>query len=215
VHKAPFTDRATAGRRLGALLADLALDQPLVLGLPRGGVVVAAEVARSLGVDHDVLVVRKIGHPMQPELGLGAVAESGDPVLDEEGLRHAGLTPADLEHVVRAEQEECRRRVAAYRGDRPAPAVSGRTVVLVDDGVATGVTALAAAGLLRRAGVARLVLAAPVASRQALDRLEELTDDTVVPVVPEWFGAVSRFSEHFGQTTDEEVVRLLPGALGG
>lgn len=204
-----YADREAAGRVLAGRLSELDLVDPLVLGLPRGGVVVAAVVAAELGAELDVLVVRKIGHPYQPELGLGAVAEGGEPIFDEQGLRMTGLEPSDLQTVVERERAECRRRVAAYRGDRAAPTVAGRTVVLVDDGIATGVTALAALQLLRSLQPARLVLAAPVASRDALRRLAPLADDVVVPTVPAHFGAVSQFYDRFDQTTDDEVVRLL------
>lgn len=205
----PFPDRAAAGRRLGDLLAPLALEDPLVLGLPRGGVVVAVGVARALQVPVDALVVRKLGHPRQPELGLGAVAEDGEPVFDDEGLRLSGLTPGDLADVVAAERAECRRRMAAYRGDRPPPDVSGRTAVVVDDGIATGMTALAALALLRRQGARRLVLTAPVASKEATRRLLPVADDLVLLVVPQRFGSVSRFYGTFDQTSDDEVGRLL------
>lgn len=208
----PFPDRIAAGRELGAAVARLGLADPLVLGLPRGGVVVAAEVARALGAELDVLVVRKIGHPHQPELGVGAVAEEGEPAYDAEGLRRTGLVAADLDAVVAAEQAECRRRVAAYRGSRPAPAVAGRDVVLVDDGIATGVTALAALHLLRGRGPARLVMAAPVGARDALARVSEVADDVVVLVTPHRFAAVSQWYDWFDQTSDDEVVALLSSA---
>lgn len=183
----------------------------MVLGLPRGGVVVAVGVAEALQVPVDVLVVRKLGHPRQPELGLGAVAEDGEPVFDDEGLRLAGLTAGDLSEVVATERAECRRRMAAYRGDRPPPEVSGRTAVVVDDGIATGMTALAALALLRRRGARRLVLAAPVASKDATRRLLPVADDLVLLVVPQRFGAVSRFYLSFDQTSDAEVSGLLRG----
>lgn len=212
----PFADRAAAGRALGRELARRgAGDHPVVLALARGGVEVAAEVAHVLAADLDVLVVRKVGHPRQPELGLGALAEDGQPVFDEAGLARTGLTPEDLVDVVSAEREEAGRRVRAYRGDRPAVDVAGRTVVLVDDGIATGVSAHAALRAVRARGPARLVLAAPVASVEALEKLAGEVDEVVVLTVPDRFGAVSRWYERFGQTTDEEVVRLLPRGSTG
>lgn len=204
-----FVDRRAAGRALGDLLAGRHLVEPLVLGLARGGVVVAAEVARRLGSDLDVLVVRKIGHPAQPELGLGALAEGGEPVFDDDGLVATGLSPGGLGEVVAAERTECARRVLAYRGGRPASEVTGRTVIVVDDGIATGVTARAALRSLRARGADRLVLATPVATRVALGPLEREADDVVALLVPDRLGAVSRWYEHFDQTEDDEVVRLL------
>lgn len=207
-----YADRADAGRRLAGLVRDLDLDDPLVLGLPRGGVVVAAAVARALGVPADVLVVRKVGHPRQPELGLGAVTEDGAVALDRDRLRAAGLAETDVAASVTMELVECRRRATAYRGGDPPPEVSGRTAVLVDDGVATGVTALAAVALLRRSGAARIVVVAPVASTEAARRLRRAADDVVVPLVRTNFGAVSQFYDRFTQTTDDEVVAVLATA---
>jgi putative phosphoribosyl transferase len=206
-----YADRADAGRVLARELATMELPGPVVvLGLARGGVPVAVEVAAALGARADVLVVRKLGLPGQPEYGLGALAEGGEPVYDRDGMRVAGVTEDDLAAVAEAEQAECRRRVIAYRGDRPPADVEGGTAVVVDDGIATGVTAVAALEAVRQRGPARLVLAAPVASRQAVARLEPLADDLVVPLVPPRFGAVSVFYERFDQTSDAEVTALLP-----
>lgn len=212
VARGRYADRVDAGRRLGRLVRALDLEDPLVLGLPRGGAVVAAEVARALGAPLDVVVVRKVGHPRQRELGVGAVAEDGTVALDEDRLRDAGLSAADVADTVATELAECRRRAAAYRAGHPAPDVSGRTAVLVDDGVATGVTALAAVALLRRSGAARIVVVAPVASTEAALRLTQDADEVVLPVVRATFGAVSQFYDRFGQTPDDEVVALLATA---
>ena len=209
VRETRFADRATAGAELGCRLAARSLPDPLVLGLARGGMVVAAGVALALGVDLDVLVVRKIGHPRHRELGLGAIAEGGHPVFDDGGLRAAGLTPDDLADVVAAERAECERRVATYRGDREAAGVAGRTVVVVDDGVATGVTARAALRSLRGRSVGRLVLATPVATMTALAGLRQDADEVVSLLVPARLDAVSRWYAVFDQTSDDEVVRLL------
>ncbi len=206
-----WTDRDDAGRALAAALADVALDHPVVLGLARGGLVVAAPVARALGAPLDVVVVRKVGHPLQPELGLGAVAEDGPVVWDEPGLAQAGLTPGDLTDQVAAERAECRRRLTAYRSGRPAVPVTGCTVVAVDDGVATGVTARAALQALRDAGAARVVLAVPVIAAGSLAAVEAAADDVVALSVPGWLRAVSQWYDDFRQTTDAEVVALLTG----
>ena len=204
-----FRDRDEAGRRLAAAVAALGLPAPLVLALPRGGVPVAAALADALGAPLDVLVARKIGAPGRPELGVGALAEGGEPVLDQPALRALGLRPGDLEPIIRRERAELARRVAAYRGDRPAPEVRGRDVVLVDDGLATGGTARAALRALRAAGAARLVLAVPVGPPDTVADLAEEADRVVVLVTPRDFRAVSRWYDDFAQLGDADVTRML------
>lgn len=208
-----FRDRFEAGRRLGEALAALVTlfeAGPVVLGLARGGLEVAAEVARVLpGSELDVLVVRKLGHPSQPELGLGAIAEGGEPVFDPAGLSRVGLSTADLAEVVAAERAETARRVQAYRRGRAAATVTGRIVVIVDDGIATGVTARAALRSVRARAASRLVLAAPVAASSAVAQLRGDADEIVVLATPRRFASVSQWYERFDQTTDADVVRLL------
>jgi putative phosphoribosyl transferase len=207
-----FPDRAAAGRELGAVLAQRGYGaaDPVVLGLPRGGVEVAAEVAAALGVAVDVFVARKIGHPAQPEFGVGALAEGDEePVYDEQALRHTGLTPERLLGTVERERDELDRRVGAYRGGRELPDLAGRTVILVDDGVATGVTARAALRTLRGRGPARVVLAAPVAAPSAVDELAAEVDEVVVLTAPTGFRSVGQAYRRFGQTSDATVLRLL------
>jgi predicted phosphoribosyltransferase/predicted alpha/beta-hydrolase family hydrolase len=207
-----FADRADAGRRLAQLLSGRTQPPPVVVALPRGGVPVAAEIARTLGAPLDVLVVRKLGHPQQPELGVGAVGEGGVTVLNDALLRRAQVDGAALAHVEAREQEEVARRVARYRGDRPRAAVVGRAVILVDDGLATGFTARAAIEILRRAGAASVVLAVPVAPPETLADLRPLVDDIVCLHAPAEMWAIGQWYDDFSQTTDEEVTRLLAGA---
>jgi putative phosphoribosyl transferase len=204
-----FTDRAEAGELLGRQLAGLGLDDPVVLGLPRGGVVVAAHAAAVLGVPADVFVARKIGLPRQPEYGVGAIAEGGEPVFDERALLQLGLSAEDLAAVVAAERAELTRRVRLYRGDRAVPRVDGRTVVLVDDGIATGVTARAALAALHAQAPARLVLAAPVAAPGSLRDLADAVDEFAVLTAPSGFASVGRWYASFPQVSDDEVISLL------
>jgi putative phosphoribosyl transferase len=211
-----FTDRVDAGRRLAERLVDLqaaGTGRALVLGLPRGGVVVAAEVARRVGGDLDVIVARKLAHPRQPELALGALAEGGDPIWDLDLLRHVGHRPQDLTEVVTAERDELARRVAAYRGDR-ALEVRGRTVLLVDDGLATGATARAALRALRAQQASRLVLAVPVASPDRLAAVAADADDVVALLTPQSFTAVGRWYGDFRQVSDDAVREVLSAYAG-
>jgi predicted phosphoribosyltransferase len=204
-----FVDRREAGRRLAEPVAALALDEPIVVALPRGGVPVAAEVAAALDAPLDVLVVRKLGMPGQPELALGALAEGGAEVVDPD-LARLGRVDATTLDLLRAEaREEIERRVQTYRGGRPPPDVDGRVVVLIDDGLATGRTAEAAIAALRTAGASRVVLAVPVASPDTADALAGKADDVVTVIRPRDMRAVGLWYDDFTQTTDAEVVALL------
>ena len=209
-----FLDRAEAGRQLGERLAALRLDRPLVLALPRGGVAVAVEVAERLDAPLDVLLVRKIGAPFHREFAIGAVVEGPPPeaVVDIEA---AGRVGADADYVAaqrRAAGEEIARRRELYRGGAPLTAVQGRTVVLVDDGIATGATVKAALGALRGRGVERLVLAVPVAAPEAVEALRRDVDELVCLAAPEGFRAVGFHYDDFHQLDDDEVVAALASA---
>ncbi len=208
----PFRDRHEAGRLLGRRLAEERLPDPLVLALPRGGVPVAYEVAEALGAELDVLVARKIGAPGQPELAIGAIAEGGEPILDDGMLARLGLTPGALEPTIVAEREELARRIRRYRGDRRLPRLEDRSVVVVDDGLATGATARAALAALRERRPGLLVLAAPVCAPGSEQRLRAEADRIVCLEAPEPFMAVGQWYEVFDQTSDETVIDLLERA---
>ena len=215
MRRAPFADRRDAGRALGARLAGALSGDVLVLGLPRGGAVVAAGVAAALGAPLDVLLVRKLGLPGQPELAMGAVAAIGDAVetvRSEEVLAAAGVDDATFAAVHDRELAELRRREAAYRGDRPPVDVAGRTVVLVDDGLATGATVRAALRVLDGRRPARIVVAVPVGSPSVVRELGALADDVVCLVVPASLRAVGGAYRDFAQTSDDEVRRALRDA---
>ena len=184
----------------------------LVLGLPRGGVAVGAEVARILGAPLDVLVTRKIGYPPRPELGLGAIAEGGEPVYDHRLLATIGLEPADLLATAEREREELARRVRLYRGGQPPPDVSGGLILLVDDGIATGVTARAALRAIRARGAGRTILAVPVAPPAAAAQMMREADDVVVLASPAAFRSVGEWYVSFGQLSDADVLSLLARA---
>ena len=218
----PFADRSAAGRLLGARLLRVAADpasglslaRAVVLALPRGGVPVGRPVSLALQVPLDVLVTRKIGYPLQPELGVGAVAEGGQPVFDAELLARLGLTAAGLAAVVSRERAELDRRVAAYRGGRPAVPVRGRDVIVVDDGLATGVTARAALRAVRAAGARRTVLAVPVAAPASAAAMLAEADLVIVLAEPAEFRAVGEWYQSFGQLKDADVVALLTASAG-
>jgi putative phosphoribosyl transferase len=206
-----FRDREDAGRHLADLLrhADLGSADVLVLALPRGGVPVAAQVATALCAPLDVLVVRKLGVPFQPELAMGAIGEEGVRVENAEVLRMAGLDRADLAAAEARERPELERRARQYRDGRARLPLEGRCVVIVDDGIATGSTVRAACLVARGQGAARLVVAVPVASRLATRELEDVCDDLFSLAVPEPFYAVGEWYRDFSQTTDDEVADML------
>lgn len=209
---ATFEDRRDAGRQLAGMLATSSQGHPIVLAMPRGGVPVAAEVAAALGAPLDLIVVRKIGCPWQPELGLGAIAEGGVRVLNDDLIRDLGVRPDELEAATAAEVTELDRRVRRYRGDRPPIPVVGRHVILVDDGLATGYTARAAIDAIRRAGAARVTLAIPVAPPRSAAELGRIADEVCTVITPQAFAGVGAFYRDFRQTSDDEVVAILARA---
>ncbi|AQT72559.1 phosphoribosyltransferase family protein [Streptomyces sp. fd1-xmd] len=210
-----FTDRADAGERLAEAVRHLEGERPVVLGLPRGGVPVAFPVARALGAPLDVIVVRKLGVPYHRELGFGAIGEGGVRVISEDIVRSSRATQEDLAAVEHAEEAELARQARRFRGDRPRIPLDGRTVIVVDDGIATGATAAAACQVVRAQGAARVVLAVPVAAPDAVARLRRETDEVVCLSAPRAFRAVGEWYRDFSQTSDEEVVSLLARAAAG
>lgn len=204
-----FVDRHDAGVRLGERLLPLAYENPLVIGLPRGGIPVAREVARALNAPLDFVAVRKLGAPHNPEYGIGAVTEGGIRLIDPEAIAVLGLRNGVVDAIAEREMDELRRRVALYRGDRPPLNVAGHTAIVVDDGVATGATDAAALRAVRRAGPRRLVLAVPVCPPDSARRLREEADEVVALQLPPRFFGVGQFYGDFSQVSDEEVVVTL------
>jgi putative phosphoribosyl transferase len=204
-----FIDRHEAGRRLADALLGFRSEDPIVLGLPRGGVPVAAEVASALHAALDVLVVRKLGCPWQPELGIGAVGEAGIRVINAPLVEMLGISEKQVDEIAARESEEVARRVRRYRGDRPPVSVEDRTVILVDDGLATGFTARAGIEVLRLRGAQRVILAVPVTPREALEEIRALADEVVVLETPASFFGIGEFYVDFAQTSDQEVTDLL------
>ncbi|MEV6650239.1 alpha/beta family hydrolase [Streptomyces sp. NPDC051219] len=207
-----FTDREDAGRRLADALRHLAAHEPVVLGLPRGGVPVAFQVAHVLGAPLDVIVVRKLGVPYHRELGFGAIGEGGVRVISDDIVRRSGVRQADIAAVEHDEEAELVRRARRFRAGRPRLALDGRTVIVVDDGIATGATAAAACEVVRAQGAAHVVLAVPVAPPDAVARLRTEADEVVCLSTPVAFSAVGEWYQDFSQTSDEEVVFLLAQA---
>jgi predicted phosphoribosyltransferase len=209
----PFVTRRQAGEKLATKLAPYA-DRPdvLVLALPRGGVPVAYEVARALHAPMDVFLVRKLGVPGYEELAMGAIATGGVRVLNTEITRAIDIPENIIESIALREQEELQRRERLYRGDRPEPNVQGRTVILVDDGLATGSTMRAAAVALRQMRPAKLIVAVPVGAQETCDEFRDEVDEIVCAMMPEPFMAVGAWYSDFSQTSDEEVRELLQKA---
>jgi putative phosphoribosyl transferase len=205
-----FRDRSEAGRVLAQQLTEYAgRDDVIVLALPRGGIPVGYEVAKALGAPLEVFVARKLGVPGHQELAMGAIASGGSAVLDQGLVRRLGVTQAQLDRAVADETRELERREQAYRGDREAPDLRGKTVILVDDGLATGATMRAAALAVRDQQPAKIVVAVPVAAEETCDQFRDVVDDVVCAVTPKPFYAVGMWYEDFDQTTDDEVRELL------
>jgi putative phosphoribosyl transferase len=209
-----FADRSDAGRQLAARLLPLADERPLVLGLPRGGVPVAEEVAALLRVQLEILAVRKLGAPHNPEYGIGAIAEGGTKVFDHEALALLEISGGELAGIVEREAAELRRRVGVYRGDREPASPHDRTVIVVDDGVATGVTDTAALREVRRHRPRRLILAVPVCPPDSLARLLDEADEVVCLAVPPRLQGVGQWYGDFGQVSDAEVIAALARVHG-
>jgi putative phosphoribosyl transferase len=209
----PYDDRRDAGRQLAGRLMAYAGDQrALVLGLPRGGVPVAAEVARELGAPLDVLLVRKLGVPSHPELAMGAIAENGPPVVNDDVVEGYGLRADDLERVGARERQEIARQAALYRSGRQPVAVEGRIAIVVDDGLATGASMEAAVRALAGRQPARIVVGVPVAAVESVERLRGIAHEVVAAATPRPFHAVGAWYEDFAPTEDAEVIALLDGA---
>lgn len=218
-----FEDRTDAGRALGAevsahlkqlLTSDAEALAPLVLALPRGGVPVGIEVAKAIGADFDLIIVRKIGLPWQPDFGVGAIAEDGPPVFDRDALACVGLSSSDLAPAVQRERVELRRRQERYRGLRPAPSITGRVVVVVDDGLTTGVTARAAVRALRSADPAHLLFAAPVCAAESVDWLADETDGVLEIHSPREFHALGLYYRNFAALTEAHVQQICLDTWG-
>ena len=204
-----FRNRRDAGRELAARLASMTWVDPLVLGLPRGGVPVAFEVAKALGVPLEVFVARKVGAPGHEEFGIGAIAEGSADAVMSASAAMVGVGPRLFDELVRREQLELQRRVEMYRGTRPLPPIAGRDVIVVDDGLATGVTAEAAVRALRTMSPNRVILAVPVAAPDSVERLSAVADEVVTVLAPEGFMAVGSWYGDFSPTSDREVIDLL------
>lgn len=207
-----FEDRRDAGRRLTAALERYRGSDAIVLALPRGGVVVGYEVATQLSLPLDVFIVRKVGAPGDPEFGIGAVAETGAVQLNQQVVRLYGISPSYIQQEVERQKEEIRRRQQVYRGDRSLPNLKGRTAIIVDDGIATGYTALAAIRAIWAEGPREVVLAVPVAPPEAVEELRPEVSELVTLETPSPFYAVGAWYDNFAQTTDDEVRSLLEEA---
>lgn len=210
----PFPDRASAGRLLAEEVAKRRPEQPVVYALPRGGVPVAAPIAAALKAPLDLLMVRKLGVPWQPELAAGSIVdgETPDIIRNEEIMRAARVSESDLQALAKAELKEIERRRALYLPNRPPISAQGRTAILVDDGIATGASMRAAIAAVRRRKPLRIMVAVPVAARETVEELKGMVEEVVCLAAPEGFGAVGYFYHDFHQLSDEEVVSLLASA---
>jgi len=204
-----YQDREDAGRKLAPLLRKWQNRHPLVIALPRGGVPVGIEVARALDAPFDILVVKKIGTPFSPELAMGAIAEDGTRVLYRRVIDEYGITEGEIERHSRTKEAEALEKVRTLRGGRPLEDVSGRTVILVDDGLATGMTALAAIRSLRNRGCRELILAVPAAARDSASALRPEVDSLVAAIEEDSFMSVGQYYRDFTQVSDDDVIRMM------
>lgn len=202
-------DRAEAGRELARLLKSYEKETPIILGMPRGGVVVAYEIASLLHAPLDVIVTRKIGAPNQPEFAIGAIAPGDIVLLNKEVIKDIQLSNTEIQSLINNETQEMKRRLKLYRGNRPAIDVKNKTIIVVDDGLATGLTALAAIRSLRQLHPKKIILAMGACARDSTKRLQQEVDELICLLTPEPFYAVGQWYRYFDQTTDEEVIQLL------
>lgn len=209
-----FLDRKDAGQQLAKALEDYRQEDCIILGLPRGGVVVAAEIAKALDKPMDIMAVRKLGAPAHKELAIGAVAPNNTLVLNRHLIRSLDVSDEALQDLIKQETAELNRRLHFFRGNRPFPELQNQTVILIDDGLATGASAMAAIKASREMGARRIVLAVPVGARSTVMDLRREVDDLICLETPEFFDAVSRWYVAFPQTTDSEVIQLLEASWG-
>ncbi len=208
-----FEDRKSAGRQLAEELSEYRNNRnAIVLGLPRGGVVVAYEIAKALNLPLDIIVPRKIGAPGNPEFAIGAIAEGGEGVFDQETISSYRISQEYIEKEVEKEKKEAERRLKLYRGNRPPLNLEKKTAILVDDGIATGATMEAAIQSIKSKGVEGIIVAAPTSAKDSLERIKAGVDKVICLDAPAFFGAVGAFYKSFPQTTDEEVIELMKGA---
>jgi len=204
-----FQDRVDAGKKLAAQLRPFLDKNPLVLALPRGGVVVGYEVAKELHAPLDVVVVRKVGDPVNPELGVGALSEQGVSIVDQEAVVSLGITQEQLQKVQEKERNELERRISAYRGGKPLPNIKDKTIIIVDDGIATGITARAAIAAVQKLNPAEVVLAIPVCSSDTAEMFRQQNVPLICLALEDHLGAIGSFYRNFEQVEDDEVIELL------
>jgi len=205
-----FKDRPEAGRKLAAKLTDYkGKKDTLILALPRGGVVTGFEIAKALNLPLDIVVPRKIGAPGNEEYAIGAITESGEGIFDQQAIASLNVSQEYLKKIVAQEQTEAQRRLKSYRQERPDLDLKNKTVIIVDDGLATGLTMRAAIKSIKQKKAAKIIVAIPVAAQDSLAVIKKEADDVIYLDAPLYFGAVGAFYENFGQTTDEEVIELM------
>jgi len=208
-----FKNRSEAGKKLAEKLKEYKGNKnAIVIGLPRGGVVIAFEVARELNLELDIIVTRKVGAPMQPELAVGALTQDGEPILDRDFIEKLGIHDKDLEPIIQAEQDELQRRLELYRGGKESLDLNGKVAIIVDDGVATGATMRAAIKSARKLGAEKIVVAIPVSPKDALEKIKSEADVVICLDIPDVFFGVGGFYQEFAQTEDEQVISLLKNA---